>query len=87
MAKQQEKHMTCSTCGSGTSGRQWWNRDTGYGLCNKCAKWYRSHPEWATQEGFDSTEEYMYHLFGREGFHYGTAKSKAYEKELASTWE
>lgn len=28
--------LTCCCCGNGTKGRQWWNRDTGYGLCDEC---------------------------------------------------
>lgn len=30
------KILTCCCCGNGTRGRQWWNRDTGYGLCKDC---------------------------------------------------
>ena len=33
------RRLTCCCCGSSTVGRQWWNRDTGYGLCGKCADW------------------------------------------------
>ncbi len=29
--------LTCCVCGAGTQGRQWWNRDTGYGICVPCA--------------------------------------------------
>ena len=28
--------LTCCCCGNGTKGRQWWNQDTGFGLCNDC---------------------------------------------------
>ncbi len=28
--------LTCCCCGNSTWGRQWWNRDTGFGLCKKC---------------------------------------------------
>lgn len=28
--------MYCSVCGAVTRGRQWWNRDTGHGLCQSC---------------------------------------------------
>lgn len=28
--------LTCCCCGTSTKGRQWWNRDTGYGLCDSC---------------------------------------------------
>jgi len=30
------KLLICCCCGNGTRGRQWWNRDTGYGLCTQC---------------------------------------------------
>lgn len=30
------RHLTCSCCGGEAIGRQWHNRDTGYGLCKKC---------------------------------------------------
>ena len=29
--------LTCCCCGNSTLGRQWWNRDTGYGLCARCS--------------------------------------------------
>ena len=36
-ARKQPKHwLTCCCCGNGTRGRQWWNRDDGYGLCPGC---------------------------------------------------
>jgi hypothetical protein len=28
--------LVCSCCGRPMRGRQWWNRDTGWGLCRKC---------------------------------------------------
>jgi hypothetical protein len=28
--------LICCCCGSPTRGRQWWNRDKGYGLCDNC---------------------------------------------------
>jgi hypothetical protein len=29
-------YLRCCCCGGGTRGRQWWNRDTGFGLCDDC---------------------------------------------------
>lgn len=29
-------YLCCCVCGAGTKGRQWWNRDNGYGLCESC---------------------------------------------------
>lgn len=31
------KMLRCSCCGGIAYGKQWWNRDKGYGLCMKCA--------------------------------------------------
>lgn len=31
-------YMICASCGDATRGRQWWNRDKGFGLCLKCIK-------------------------------------------------
>jgi len=41
------RRLECCCCGSTTRGRQWWNRDEGYGLCPKCAGWIsgREAPE------------------------------------------
>ena len=30
------KFLTCACCGERARGRQWWNRDTGYGVCSRC---------------------------------------------------
>lgn len=30
------RRLTCCCCGATTIGRQWHNRDTGYGLCTNC---------------------------------------------------
>lgn len=30
------RFLTCCCCGGSAIGRQWWNRDTGYGLCVNC---------------------------------------------------
>lgn len=32
------KTLICACCGKYTKGRQWWNQDTGYGLCPDCYK-------------------------------------------------
>ena len=31
------RSLSCCVCGTGTRGVQWWNRDTGYGICTPCA--------------------------------------------------
>jgi hypothetical protein len=30
------KAKSCACCGQYTKGKQWWNRDTGFGVCEKC---------------------------------------------------
>ena len=54
------KTLECCCCGQETRGRQWWNRDTGYGLCAKCAV--------HAKKGYDAEE--MESCYGKEGIHY-----------------
>lgn len=54
------RSLTCCCCGTLTRGRQWWNRDTGYGLCEKCAVWISSRE---TPEDFER-------CYGRAGVHH-----------------
>jgi hypothetical protein len=28
--------LMCACCGGEAPGRQWWNRDKGYGVCARC---------------------------------------------------
>lgn len=30
--------LQCACCGKTVQGRQWWNRDTGYGVCLPCGE-------------------------------------------------
>lgn len=55
------KRLTCCCCGSSMQGRQWWNRDTGYGLCNACIPYCRKRQD----------EEEMRRNYGELGVHYG----------------
>lgn len=54
--------LTCCCCGEATKGRQWYNRDTGFGLCAKCATWIPSR-------GKTSPEE-MLENYGIKGVNY-----------------
>lgn len=54
------RSLSCCVCGSGLRGRQWWNRDTGFGICDLCAL------EQAKRE----TPEEMVSLYGHPGVHY-----------------
>ena len=59
--------LTCSCCGGEARGRQWWNCDTGYGLCPKCAAWI------ATREGAIEIKS----CYGVAGYHYFTKESQS----------
>jgi hypothetical protein len=53
--------LLCSSCGAETRGRQWRERDVGYGLCDRCATWLSERGEPA---------EAMRRSYGVEGVHY-----------------
>lgn len=55
------RNLYCAVCGALTRGRQWHNRDTGYGLCADSAAWLK---------GRGMSAEEMESLYGREGEHF-----------------
>jgi hypothetical protein len=52
--------LSCCCCGASTLGRQWHNRDTGYGLCDDCIEFCHRGE---TADSFQS-------LYGMKGVHY-----------------
>lgn len=58
--------MSCAVCGAYCRGRQWHNRDTGYGLCTEC-------PAWLAGRGMDAAE--MERLYGKPGVHYAVTEA------------
>ena len=56
--------LECCCCGQSTRGRQWWNRDTGYGICPPCIEYVKSHGE---------TDAEIRDNYGIEGVHYGVS--------------
>lgn len=62
--------LTCCCCAAGTVGRQWWNRDTGYGLCETCADWIESRA---------TPPEEMRSLYGIKGTHYAITEASITE--------
>jgi len=60
------RRLICCCCGETTRGRQWWNRDTGYGLCAACAESIAQH----------ETPEEMRSRYGDAGTHYNLAPYK-----------
>lgn len=55
------RFLYCAVCGACTRGRQWWNRDTGYGVCVECIERLRA-------KGY--SEEELTRLYGTEGVHW-----------------
>lgn len=53
--------LICGCCGARTRGRQHWNIDAGYGLCPKCAAWFKESPK--------RLEELA--CYGTEGINFG----------------
>jgi hypothetical protein len=54
------KRLQCCVCGESTIGRQWWNRDTGFGICSGCAE----------SEAARVPAEEMTDCYGMAGVHY-----------------
>lgn len=56
------RNMLCACCG-GSAGhwQQWWNRDTGYGLCGPCVPWLIDR---------GMTPEELERNYGKPGIHY-----------------
>lgn len=52
--------LICSCCGGSAKGKQWHNRDTGYGLCTKCVPFVIDR----------TAPEVMESSYGIEGIHY-----------------
>lgn len=57
------KTLICSCCGQHTKGRQWWNQDTGYGMCSKCIESVEKHRNYQDRE-------YLKQTYGIENVHY-----------------
>lgn len=68
-----KKQKTCSCCG-GDAGKfeQWHNRDTGYGLCRKCANWIETR----------ETPDDIYRCYGVAGIHYEAEMFRLYGREF-----
>jgi hypothetical protein len=66
MSMERVRNLQCCCCGGSTKGRQWWNRDTGYGLCEACADKISAR----------ETKEQMRQSYGIAGIHYGIQSSE-----------
>lgn len=56
------RRLTCCVCGESTRGRQWWNRDDGFGICPASVEFVRSH---------GASEEEIIRSYGHKGIHWG----------------
>lgn len=56
------RRLTCCVCGATTRGRQWWNRDSGFGVCRRC---------FAQEAAKDLAEARR--LYGEAGVHHSIA--------------
>lgn len=54
------RFLRCACCGGLAVGRQWFNQDTGYGLCASCADFIEA------KEGAEQLER----SYGKRGVHY-----------------
>lgn len=63
------RQLACACCG-GDAGRwqQWYNQDTGYGVCADCVAWMRK-PASATRPARES-EENIRDYYGVEGINF-----------------
>lgn len=58
--------LTCACCFGDCRGRQWYNRDTGYGVCWRCIVWQRSR-------GIGEKE--IKDCYGIEGVHFNVKET------------
>lgn len=75
MTKASVSRLLCCCCGASTRGRQWWNQDTGYGLCAECGDWIPSRP------GHQMTPEDMERTYGTRGVHYAIEEAPSLDAE------
>lgn len=67
------ERLSCACCGAYARGRQWHNRDTGYGVCSRCFR------ESFARDGREEAER----LYGRAGEHHSL--DWANERDLSRT--
>lgn len=72
------RRLTCACCGE-PAGRwaQWFNQDTGYGICLRCVTWFRQ--DIMKNGERRQSEEEIKSYYGIEGQNWG-ARIKVYER-------
>ncbi len=71
------RDLVCCCCGVYTKGRQWHNRDNGYGICPVCAG------EQIIEEGAETMQSY----YGRKGYHYDIIEPEATPSEEPTAFD
>lgn len=71
------KSLTCCCCGNGTSGRQWHNRDHGYGLCKDCVDYCARSEDEASMKS----------CYGIRGIHYDLPERSAIDAQIESAMQ
>lgn len=64
------RSLTCSCCGESTKGRQWHNRDIGYGLCKRCAEVIPTNPRFHDRHEYPTVADQMKSYYGLPGIYY-----------------
>lgn len=68
-----KRHLICFCCGSDAGHfEQWWNRDTGWGVCPSCVTRMSKH-------GADAKE--LHDMFGDPGIHYQAPEGENHESD------
>ncbi len=63
------KTLICACCGASAPGSQWWNRDTGYGVCSRC---------FDTELARNGLDEAV-RLYGHPGRHHSPTRNEILE--------
>jgi hypothetical protein len=71
------QHLRCACCGESAYGKQWWNRDTGWGLCVQCGEEMLSGVIGGTPMPIEELER----SYGRRGVHWDVKTQKQIEAE------
>lgn len=67
------KILQCACCGRNALGKQWWNQDTGYGVCARCA--------------YDEDQEQVEKMYGKAGEHYAAYLSPECKPGMLVGWK
>ena len=71
------RRLECACCGADAGRwRQWYNRDTGYGVCRKCVDWLIGRGE---------TADEIRDCYGISGVHYAPAAEQTAQQIAGGT--